>query len=332
MKVLADVDGVTQNIINQSALGQGNVFLYVVRSGIPVWSGIITGVAENWTTSTLQISAVNFFARYDALHLLFNKSYANKTASHIANDMLESAHIINEGGNPLVRTVVYSDTGQTFDMDYHYWDYNRFSEVLEDLALIDGGIDFYMRPATGLNGSNQRYYATDIEIHYPKKGTRKSSFVFYHGVNCTVLTRDKDTASMANRVFALGEGQEQAMVVGSYADPACLGTYPVYETTIDRKRIDNVDALNAHAKLHTRRVCSPVERLTLVANTGDATTGQTFAYGAFEPGDDVRVIAEHGYGVINDFYRVSQVSLDVDNEGSERMTVHANNYEATLQQ
>jgi hypothetical protein len=222
-------------------------------------------------------------------------------------------------GIPIVRRGpgVSGYTGTTIDGTIELTTDERRSiyELLEELADVDGGIDF------GLvyRWAGNNLLAADLELYWPSRG-RVTGHVFEAGKNITILDWQVSASELANFVNGIGAGEGDSMLRvgaldGTNLYPAGLG-YPLLESSVDAKQVTDSTILTDLAVGELKRTKTP--RNTLKVELIDT---EDVPLGSFVPGDFITVAATEGIYELDGLWRVAALHPDFDEDGKVTVTV-----------
>lgn len=305
-----------------NAVDEGRRQIVVERDGIVVWSGIVWLSPYTDNPPQRQIHAAEDWSYFR--HRVISKTYATGTGGKdqltIAQDLVTNA--LADAGADIGVTVEASLSGVTRVRTFNNFELKPVAESVEQLAACDNGFDFAIDAAYDGSGNLTKTFRTS----YPRRGRnyQTSGFVFEVGRNVIQWAWPTDGTRMGNKVWAVGRGEGDAMVLSSQSDVSQIASlasggpgYPLLENTISRTDVSEQATLDALAIARLKSSATPV---TLPEITVRADLDPLF--GSYITGDSCRFIVPPNTSPrfpagLDSYYRIVGWDVSVSDEGAE---------------
>ena len=292
----------------RGTLDPGRTAIYIERDGVPRWGGIL------WTaraaSGRVQFGGEGFWSYFRRRVIGATKTYTSTDQLAIARDLIDYAQGIF-GGN--LGVVVGSETsGVLRDRTYFDYELKNIGEAVEQLSEVINGFDF----GIDISKSGESFVKT-FRLDYPMRG-RSTEFVFDLTRNIESVEWGIDATKQANKVWAIGAGEEDDQLQVSVTNTSLLGiSDPLLEDVLTLKDVSVVDTLVGHAQAEIRQRLFPVESLPSLTIRSRVDV----PVGAWIEGDEVTVIAQDGYLDVNGRFRIVSDDVKVSKTGSEDVSL-----------
>lgn len=319
------------NTLND-AVDEARRLLIIERNGVPVWCGPIWAAGYNDADQSRDIRASDLGSYWRKRVIDYNATFTGQTANAIVSTILATAQAVG-GGNVNVTVVTETGSGYTqptTTLQLDQYELRTVGEVIEELAKSDDGFEYDYEYAwnTGTGKVD-----TTLRISYPRRGRRfnQSGHVFELGRNVTEFTWPSDGTRTANRVFATGNGEGDAMLLAVAADtfqllPGSSGGpgYPLLDEVTASKRTRGTDGqaqLNALVAARIKIAATPIVLPELTIR-GDLDP----EFGSYITGDACRVIIPPNLSPrfpdgLDTYRRIVGWDVRVDDEGTEAVSI-----------
>lgn len=257
-----DQTGLNNDIL-QSACIPGRTWVAVERNGICIWHGFIWSRVYSAQSKSLQLYALSF-ENYPSKRLVtFDMDYNFVEQRNIFIDLWAKLQAVPNGNMnvnlpALFPTLIVKEvTGLASDFKY-------YNEPMSQIADSVNGFDWYI--AVTKDGTN---YRKDLIIGYPTLGSITVGNVFEYPGNITQYYLTESMIDAGTNVYVLGAGSGSSMLTAVGTDPAIYTQgWPVWDTDLTRKDIDNESAINAIARqqITVRRPPMTVIKATVKAD------------------------------------------------------------------
>lgn len=314
------------------AVDEARRLLIIEREGVPVWCGPIWVAAYNDGDQTRDVRASDLGSYWRRRLVDYTTTFTGQNPTAIAQTLLTTAQAVN-GGNvnvTVTRDIDPAYTEPTVTLELDRYELRTVAEVIEDLARTENGFEYDYEYAWDTVNNT-----VDINLvfSYPRRGRRfnESGHVFELGRNVTEFTWPSDGTRVANRVFATGNGEGDAMLISTAADtnqllPGSSGGpgYPLLEEVAASKRTrgsDGQSQLDALTAARLKAVATPV---VLPEMTVRADIDPEF--GSYITGDACRVIIPPNLSPrfpdgFDAYRRIVGWNVRVDDEGTEAVSL-----------
>lgn len=294
---------------NRFNLDAGRTAVFIERDNTLVWGGSLEGVRKQG--SSLQLSGKGFWHRLaQRRRIRTTKTYTGSDQFFIAQDLLNYAQSVADGN---LGVIVGSNTcGVARDRAYPGYERKPIGEAIEQLAAVSNGFDFAV----------DVYYAGTPQAptmaftsSYPQRG-RITELVFEQGKNLETFGYTIDATRQARTVDNLGAGDGVTMLIETATDTTMAGLYPQADDVISNKDVIVSGTLLAQAEAALAQELTPVFLPTAtIQSTLDAPVGSWIT------GDHVTLRADDDYVAVNDYFRIMAWSANVDQDGTETITL-----------
>ena len=286
----------------RSVLSPGARFIYVLRDGVPVWSGIIWAVRNSG--GTLAVSAQGIWSYYRRRLIKTDYSFVQADQLTIAETVVNGTASIPAGDIGV--EVPNTTCGVLRDRGYFAVERKPVAEAVEQLAAVENGFDFEI--ATSLSGGT---FTNSLMFHYPRQGRRLSA-VWDVSVHATADAWEVDASTMANVVSGIGAGDGETALVIDAPDPSRWQEYPLLEDAVSYKDVVEQSTLDSHARAELARRSKPTALPELTLIPTDETS-----VGSFVVGDEIRLRGNRGWSELDGWYRILGYEVTVSDTGDE---------------
>jgi hypothetical protein len=311
----------TLNAVFNDAVDECRRQLVIERDGVIVWCGIIWLSPYKDNPASREVHAAEDWSYFRKRLITRSVTYTTTDQLTIAQQLILTAQAAT-GGNINV-TVGAEVSGITRDITYNGYELKVVADSIEQLATADSGFDWAIDAAW--NTSTGALTKT-LRLSYPRRGRNfsQTGFVFEVGRNVSEFNWPSDGTKTANKVWATGNGEGDAMLISSAADanqiqPLSSGGpgYPLLETTFSNKDVATQALLNGLARARLTSTSSPVilPELTVEADMDPVI-------GSYITGDACRVIVPPGISPrfptgLDTYRRIIGWEVSVSDNGSE---------------
>lgn len=304
----------------EEVLSEASTALYIERGGLIVWGGILWTTDPDTATDNLGLGASGFLSYFDHRTLNVNKTYTGDPLQGIARDLIDTVQGETGGSIGVVVDPAFNAEAVAHDRTWKHFERKNVGQLLSDMTRVEGGFD-HMVEVSNASGSIVRTYKT----FYPFRG-RRSETVWAtwplpglggSGAAIRSVKAPRDATRMALRVHGIGEGEGEAMLLSTQADPSLIGPYPILEDVVTYKSVKRQTTLDAHARADLARLRVPVRTVTVELNTRHPEA----QIGSFGCGDYIELRVARGYLVLSGLWRVLSWQVTVGNNEEETLVV-----------
>jgi hypothetical protein len=313
------------------AVDEARRMLIIERDGVIVWCGIIWVAAYNDGDQSRDIRASDHGSYWRRRLVTYNQTFTASTATTIAQTVLTTAQAA-PGGNLNVNVIreidpAFTEPSVTLELDRY--ELRTVGEVIEDLAKADGGFEYDYSYTWNGGGTVSK----TLTLSYPRRGRnfQRSGHVFEVGRNVTEFSWPSDGTRVANKVYATGNGEGDAMLISSAADtfqilPGSAGGpgYPLLEEVVSSKRTRGTDGQAQLDALTAGRIKAVATPVVLPEITVRADLDPVF--GSYITGDACRIIIPPNLSPrfpdgFDQYRRIVGWNVRVDDDGTEAVTL-----------
>lgn len=291
--------------------------IYVMRDGVPMWGGILWTRKYDSTTQSVSLGAGDWWSYFDHRKVFpgalldpipdtsfvagLSLSLSSTDQNAIARTLVSNAQL-PLGGN----IGIVLDTNLSFinrDRTYNGFDLVYVGSALRQLANVLNGPDMMFDTRMDSSGNIRRVFLTGA----PRLGQSGSPHVWEYGGNIQSYVWPSDGPKMATKTFAVGNGIGEGMPIAVSHDTTryALG-WPLLESESSYSTVADSVELQSHADSDLIVSRAPVVLPTLTVR-GDVAP----VLGAYNPGDDARIIIQDQFLVSGIDVSMRIVRMDV---------------------
>lgn len=249
-----------RGLLLDAATFPGRTGIYVMRDGRPVWGGVIWKRDWDEFSATFRLTCGSWESY--AYHLLQRNdlSYTSTDQFQIARDLFSTNGMTAESG---VTWPTSGATGRLRQRNMFTTDHKSVGLEFEQLAGLEDGFDYTVESYVKEDGSFGRRYLWG----YPRLGRTASldpsanSLTLDYPGNLAPFKLTEDAESGAWRVFAVGEGEGEAMLTAS-ATAAGYSEWPKLDTVVSYKDVSVLATLQGHANEDLKKETPPINAWT----------------------------------------------------------------------
>ena len=249
----------------------------------PVWAGVVTGRPYARGTRVLTVRHADLRAIFKRRYPFGVPSYwadeanrvpgklviTNKSLVAAAATVLQQGMLGPVGAATYTLPVVLPSTGTAggFSTVYENFNFQKVTDILDELQSMDGGPDIEFSPRWGSSGALEwvarvgSLSGNSFDWHLDAKSSPVASAVF-----------EEDALNQATGVFGIGQGSGADMVVGG-TPWATVANIPAQDVTVSWKHVKtDVDAASlAREHLSTLTYSTRLPELKVRASVIDPT-------------------------------------------------------------
>lgn len=295
----------------------GRNAIYVDRSGVIVWGGVIWGRDYSSADQTLSIQAREFESYLERRRINTTIAFNNTDQLSIAQTLVNQMQAQTNGDIGI--QIVPASSGILLDRTYYDYELKTYYNALQDLSRAEDGFDFNILCAYGGSGVTKT-----LNLGYPRLGVVYSSTniqatVFDFPGNIVEYLYPEDGSIAANKVYALGAGSNEGKLVSIQTDPTKLTTgWPLLEEQANYSDVTDQTYLDQLAEGQVNAVSYPPTVLRIVV-----PAYVTPIFGTYSIGDDARVMITDVFfpDTLDEVYRIVGLSIEPGEDGPERVTL-----------
>lgn len=293
--------------------------VYAEKDGLIRFGGIVTSVEPD--DDTLKLTAEGFAAYPYGMPFDGDKQYIQADPMKIVKDIWD--HLQTQAGGDLGVNIIAGSTpvrigteprevefttSEGEDVSFeagpfklNWWSTNDLGKEIDDLAETT---PFDYTEKHDWDGDDVSH---SITFHYPGKSTRRETLRFAIGENVVAIPRiDQDGDDYASSVMVLGAGEGRDMRKG-----IAVGT---------PKRLRRVKAITDKSASSHRKALQVANAVLGTHEDPYGTISDLLVYNhpnaplfAFEPGDEIRVVGDTGWGgVIDMVVKIISININTD--------------------
>jgi hypothetical protein len=313
----------TQAAVLNDAVDEARRSLIVERDGVIVWAGVVWLSPYEDTNQTRSVQAAELWSYFRKRVVDYSQTFAATDQLAIAQSLITKAQA-SSGGNIGV-TVGAETSGIVRDRIYNRYELKPVGEAVEQLAEVQNGFDFAIDPAW-ISGA----LVATLRLSYPRRGRnyRETGHVFELGRNMIKFEWPSDGTRAANKVWATGNGEGDAMLITSASDASQLAPvssggagYPLLETVFANKDVSVQSTLDAAAQGRLATTATPVvlPKITVRADVDPIL-------GSYITGDAARIIIPPNVSPrfpngLDTYRRIVGWDVSVSDEGAEEIAL-----------
>ncbi|MGW4829527.1 hypothetical protein ACWEOG_18230 [Amycolatopsis japonica] len=294
----------------QTIVTGGATAVYIERNGRFAWSGLIWDAQADFAAGTMELQCEGWLSYFRLRHYHATTAFTQVDQADIARSLLQHAGQYGDGSRLGMISYGTEKTGVKRDRTYKESEHKSIGEAVEQLAAVINGFDFSF--GTEWQDVDLR---TTFRIHYPTVG-RARAVTLEQGRNCDIVAASVGGKSVVTHAFALGSGDGADQVWASAGSPSKI--FPRLEAVESFSDIKEYPTLKAKAEERTRIGAFPVV-LPSIALYPESSPGLD----DFDLGDALTVRGGYGLVPIDGMWRITELSVSVDESGTEQITLTA---------
>jgi len=315
--LLSGVNSAGLNVLNSTIPGRCAV--YVDRSGVLVWGGIIWGREYDSANQHLKITAREFESYFERRRITTTQAYSSVDQLTIAQQLIQAAQAVPYGN---LGVIIPSNTsGVTVSQVYYSYELKSYFNALSDLAKNNNGFDFNIKVAYDGDGNPTK----TLQLGYPRLGNTYSStsasvptFILPAG-NIVQYNYKEDGSKAVNTVYATGAGSNEGKLIATGTDATKTGSgWPLLEDATNYSNITDSTLLTGLANGQVLAASYPPQTLQVVAPPYADPV-----FGTYNLGDQARVVITDPFypSEFDGNFRIIGLNVSPGENGPERVTL-----------
>lgn len=315
--LLSGIDAKALNI--SAATIPGRTAIYVDRSGVLVWGGVLWNRQYNSSAQTLSFQAREFESYFERRKITATQVFTNTDQLTIANSLMNTAQSITNGNIGIATSLATS--GVLVSRTYYGYELKNVYQAMQDLSRQLNGFDFNIQVAYDGGGNPIK----SLVLSYPKSGTTYSAtnpsapvFQFPSG-NIIEYEYPEDALIAANTIYALGAGSNEGKLIATATDATLLAAgFPLLEQEANYSDVTDATMLAGLATGQIKATSYPPTTLRIVAPPSENPV-----FGTYVLGDECRVIITDNRfpSTLDAIFRIVSLSVIPGEDGPERITL-----------
>jgi hypothetical protein len=294
--------------------------IYVDRSGVLVWGGIIWNREWDTDSQKLKITAREFESYFERRRITSTLAFTNQDQLSIASTLINAAQSVPYGNIGVIVPPVTSGVIIGSQVYYSYELKTYFGAIL-DLAKNNNGFDFNIKVAYDGGGNPTK----TLQLGYPRLGNTYSSLsttvpVFQLPAGNIIQYNYKEDGTKAvNSLYATGAGSNEAKLIANSVDSTKTAAgWPLLEDSSNYSNITDATLLGGLASGQVLAASYPPQTLQIVAPPYVDPV-----YGSYNIGDQARVILKDPFypSTFDYNYRIVGLNVSPGENGPERVTL-----------
>ena len=282
--LLSGVNSAGLNVLNSTIPGRCAV--YVDRSGVLVWGGIIWQREYDSANQHIKITAREFESYFERRRITTTQSFSNVDQLSIVDQLVQAAQSVTYGNIGVV--VPATTSGVTVSQVYYGYELKSYFNAISDLAKANNGFDFNISVAYDGGGNPVK----TLNLGYPRLGKTYSStsatvptFILPAG-NIVQYNYKEDGTKAVNSVYATGAGSNEGRLISNSQDSTKFAAgWPLLEDSSNYSNITDATFLSGLATGQVTAASYPPQTLQIVA-----PPYLDPVYGSYNLGDQARVV------------------------------------------
>lgn len=273
----------------------------IKRSGVPIIGGQIEYTqGDLGDTKDVSVRIVGWYdlfaSRQTSIERLFT---AGTDIGSIAWTLIQESQALTFGSYGITEGDLQPSATIAVDT---LFEFKNIKEALAELSARIGGFDFEFT------------WDKRFNIYTPRMGVQRSEFEFVYPGNVKNMKPSRDSSTIRNYGVIRGQGYSDALIYTTSEDTDSQSAYKRREGVYDYSDIPDVDTLQALGDEQIRILKDPLEVLAITIDGN-----QMPHIGDFVLGDSVKSRIENSqfYQHVNDYYRVDEITITIDEEDSE---------------
>jgi len=298
----------------------GRCAIYVDRSGVLVWGGIIWGREYDSGNQHLKVSAREFESYFERRRITTTQAYTNQDQLTIAGQLIQNAQAVPYGNLGVIIPTATSGVTIASQVYYNY-EFKTYFNALSDLAKNNNGFDFNIKVAYDGDGNPTK----TLQLGYPRLGNTYSAtsatvptFILPAG-NIVQYNYKEDGTKAVNTVYATGAGSNEGKLIATGTDSTKTASgWPLLEDSSNYSNITDSTLLLGLANGQVLAASYPPQTLQIVAPPYADPV-----FGTYNLGDQARVVITDPFypSEFDGNYRIIGLNVSPGENGPERVTL-----------
>ena len=315
--LLSGVNSAGLNVLASTIPGRCAV--YVDRSGVLVWGGIIWQREYDSASQDLKITAREFESYFERRRITSTLSYTSQDQLTIAESLIQTAQAVPYGNIGVI--IPSTISGVTVSQVYYSYEFKTYFNALSDLAKNNNGFDFNIKVAYDGDGNPTK----TLQLGYPRLGNTYSStsaivptFILPAG-NIVQYNYKEDGTKAVNTVYATGAGSNEGKLIATGTDSAKTASgWPLLEDSTNYSNITDSTLLTGLANGQVLAASYPPQTLQIVAPPYADPV-----FGTYNLGDQARVVITDPFypSEFDGNFRIIGLNVSPGENGPERVTL-----------
>ena len=315
--LLSGVNSAGLNVLASTIPGRCAV--YVDRSGVLVWGGIIWGREYDSDNQHLKISAREFESYFERRRITSTQAYTNQDQLTVAASLIQAAQAVPYGNIGVV--IPAATSGVLISQVYYNYELKSYFNALSDLAKNNNGFDFNISVAYDGDGNPTK----TLQLGYPRLGNTYSAtsasvptFILPAG-NIVQYNYKEDGTKAANTVYATGAGSNEGKLIATGIDATKTASgWPLLEDSTNYSNITDSTLLSGLANGQVLATSYPPQTIQIVAPPYIDPI-----FGTYNLGDQARVVVTDPFypTEFDGNYRIIGLNITPGENAAERVTL-----------
>ena len=314
--LVSGINAATQNLLNATIPGRCAV--YVDRSGVLVWGGIIWSREYDSTSQHVKISAREWESYFERRRITSDLFYSNVDQLAVAQSLVNTAQAVPFGNIGV--TVGTETSGVLISKNFYAYERKTYFQALQDISRALNGFDFNVNVSYDSSGLPQK----TLLLGYPRIGNTYSVSsisvpVFELPGNMVEYVYPEDGTIAANTIYALGAGTNEGKLIATASDTTKTAAgWPLLEDAANYSDVADATLLQNLASGQVQAVSYPPTTLRVTV-----PPFQDPIFGTYSIGDQARVRILDAYftSELDTNYRIVGLSVQPGENGPERATI-----------
>lgn len=295
------------NVLASTLLGVGFNELRIKRGNRYVFGGQIANYSTDFGNEekVISVRAFGFLELFASRFTDSEKIYTATDAGLIAKDLIDDSQVLTNGNVGVVTNAAYVQATQLRDRVYPM-DKN-IKEALVELSQVIGGFDFEFT-------YDKKFYV------YTEMGVQRSEFEFTYPGNIKKLKVSTDASKLVNQAIVRGAGTDDSQLRTVRSALTEQAFYKLRQGIVDASDVSVLTTLEQKGDEFVRINATPPDLLDITIDGN-----QEPVIGSYWLGDRIKVKVNGVklYSRINSYYKIDEISVRIDDEDSEEITLKA---------
>jgi hypothetical protein len=316
--LLTGLNSAQLNVLNATI--PAKCVVYVDRSGVLVWGGIIWN--REWDTSNqhIKITAREFESYFERRRITTTQNYTAVDQLTVAQNLITAAQAVPYGNIGVI--VPNNTSGVTITQIYYNYELKSYFTAISDLAKATNGFDFNIVVSYDSGGN----IIKSLVLGYPRLGNTYSTssttvpvFMIPAG-NIVQYNYKEDGTKAANKIYLTGAGSNEGKLIATGTDSTKTAAgWALLEDSMNYSNITDSTLLGNMATGQVNVVSYPPQTIQVVAPPYIDPV-----FGTYSIGDQARLVIQDDLypSGFDGTYRI--VGLNVspgENNTPERVTI-----------
>lgn len=295
------------NVDARTLFDEGRNEAILKRLGVPILGGQIEYTqADLGETKEVSVRLVGWLDLFKTRQTAIEKTFVSGTdIGAIAWGLVDESQLQTYGSYGIIQGTLQDCPDIPADV---LFEFKNLKEALQELSARIDGFDFEFT------------WDKRFNVYYPRMGVARSEFELVYPGNVKNIKPSRDSSTIRNSGIIRGQGIGDGQLLTNSEDTDSQSIYKRREDIYDFSDIPDIDTLQALGDEQIRALKDPHEVVDIILDGNQEPFIGSYLLGDTVP---VQVLNSRAYAYVTGNYRIDQISVAVDEEDNEVVTLKA---------